>query len=67
MIIRNVSGYGDQNHTYEEFLDVYHANKVNLDKDACEFYLGQNYTAKILGDLLETWEHHRPDGHVVGW
>lgn len=68
VIVRNVETYGSTNHTYGEFLDTYYENQKIMDEDACEFYLrGEAEKPKNLGDLLEHWEHFKPEGHVVGW
>ncbi|XP_031572806.1 uncharacterized protein LOC116306827 [Actinia tenebrosa] len=68
VIVRDVETYGSANHTYGEFLDTYYEHQETMDVDACEFYLGgQEKKPKNLGELLEHWEHFKPEGHVVGW
>ncbi|KAK3729214.1 hypothetical protein QZH41_012252 [Actinostola sp. cb2023] len=68
VIVRDVDPYGSKNHSYEEFLDLYRANKKNIDKDACQFYVGgENNSIHTLEEILDGWQHYSPEGHIIGW
>ncbi|XP_048587571.1 uncharacterized protein LOC116619805 [Nematostella vectensis] len=65
VIIANVSGYSDKDHTYEEFVNLYREYKEDMEKDACEIYDVKNITS--LSKLLEGWNHYDPHGKIIAW
>ena len=70
VVVRDVPGYVDQNHSFEELQEVFHNNQHDFGKDACEFYAGQGQNEseyKSLQDLMANWEHYKADGKVTGW
>ena len=70
VVIHDVPGYLDENHTFEELQELYKANKEELEKDICEFYAarGRNSSEfKSLEELMEKWDHYKAEGEVTGW
>lgn len=69
VVVRNMPGYGDAEHSFEKFMDFYHANKADLEQDACEFKIngGVNDSITSLAEVLESWDHYKPDGNILGW
>ena len=68
MKVKNVSGYGDVEHSLERIKKLYELNREDIELDTCELYTdGANFTANSLQELLEKWEHEAIEGQVVGW
>lgn len=66
--VKNVSGYGDEQHGLESVKNFYESNHEDMELDTCELYTDRaNFTANSLQELFEKWEHEKPDGHMVGW
>ena len=62
-------GYGDVEHSFEKFMEFYQANKADLEQDACEFKIngGINDSITSLAGVLESWDHYKPEGNILGW
>ena len=69
VIVRNMPSYGDTEHSFEKFMEFYHANQADMEQDACEFNINGavNESVKSLAGLLENWDHYKPDGNILGW
>lgn len=69
VMVRNMPGYGDVEHSFEKFMEFYHANQADLEQDACEFKINGavNESAKSLTEVLENWNHYKPAGNIIGW
>lgn len=69
VVVRSMPGYGDVDHSFEKFMEFYQANKADLEQDACEFKIngGVNDSITSLAGVLESWDHYKPDGNILGW
>ena len=69
VVVRSMPGYGDVDHSFEKFMEFYQANKADLEQDACEFKIngGVNDSITSLAQVLESWDHYKPDGNILGW
>lgn len=69
VVVRNMPGYGDVEHSFEKFMEFYQANKADLEQDACEFKIhgGINDSTTSLAEVLEGWDHYKPEGNILGW
>ena len=69
VVVRNMPGYGDVEHSFEKFMEFYQANKADLEHDACEFKIngGINDSTTSLAEVLEGWDHYKPEGNILGW
>lgn len=69
VVVRDMPGYGDAEHSFEKFMEFYHANQAALEKDACEFNTNgaKNESVKSLAEFLKNWDHHKPNGNIIGW
>lgn len=67
--VRDMPGYGDVGHSFEKFMEFYHANQADLEQGACEFKINGvvNESVKSLADVLKNWDHYMPAGNIIGW
>ena len=68
-MVRNMPGYGDAEHSFEKFMEFYHANQADMEHDACEFNSNGAFdkSVKSLSEMLENWDHYNPSGNIIGW
>ena len=69
VVVRKMPGYGDVEHSFEKFMAFYQDNKADLEQDACEFKIngGINDSITSLAEVLESWDHYKPGGNILGW
>lgn len=69
VVVRDMPAYGDAEHSFEKFMEFFHANQADLEEDACEFFTNGalNESVKNLTEFLESWDHYMPEGKNIAW
>lgn len=69
VIVRDMPGYADTEHSFEKFMKLFRANQVDLEQDACEFYSNGvlDESVQNLTSFLTGWDHYKAEGNTLSW
>lgn len=67
VIVKDMPGY--TGHSFEKFMELFHANQVDLEQDACEFYSNGDLDESVqnLTSFLTSWDHYKAEGNTLSW
>ena len=69
VVVRDMPGYGDTEHSFEKFMEFYHTHQAALEEDTCEFRKNgvNNESLQNIAEFLGNWKHYQPNGEIIGW
>lgn len=69
VVVRDMPGYGDTEHSFEKFMEFYHTHQAALAEDTCEFRKNgvNNESLQNIAEFLGNWKHYHPNGEIIGW